>query len=384
MEIFKLFKKKKEKQWTRISFDKIELLLENKKTTFCEENKRIKRELKERFRSFVGEIDEGIRILEGITLEKRREAERVKEIVLSSLGEFIVHLKKLRDNIEKIDTDPEVEQIFERVYFFLKDFEKKSSPHFEKATYLIGKELGDVAQSIKKMDTFLKEISSENRDILAIPIFVSTVERLLNEESDLKKSLEESKQIEKDLIERNKIIETKISRIEKDIENTKKTREYGEMLKQREILEDLKDDLKNRVLEVRSLIDFKKLASIHHSSEKSMQIIKDFKNDLNIVLEKDVSPLLRLLNETESKKVSEGIREIMKRKQDITALEKRLDKNNKTSLIEQDLGEMKKELLIIREELAKQEKITNKFMSKIGDLKEGIIKEFEKNKIELY
>ena len=311
--------------------------------------------------------------MESVEIDKIKEQERIKIIVKENLEKYLSEVQSFKDSLKDLEKDSKNPgRLINEIDRLIGDFQKRSSMSFQKATILIGKELGAIRDCIKKFLANTRKVISENKDSLDKIKTIEIIEEGLSEKNNLenlrlnllKKILEQDKEI--------KEIEKEIKKIGEDIEITKKSRGYIDEITKKKDLENLKEELNNAIFNLKKLIDFKSLASFFHINEKDMKLIKVYKENFKEVFERDDGITLerllkesKLLNET----IKEKINNILEKKRKI-ANSKDIPKKN---VIE----EMKKEIT------SKQNKIEDLNIEKIKEKKrDEKIKENIKNTLE--
>ena len=144
-----LFGKKEEKQIEKIKFGELEEFIIKKKEQNKEKENIIISNISQNILELVSELNEEGEEIKKIDLKDKKAEERIKIIVLENLSYYADHIKKLIENLKKLDKSglTELASSIDRELF---EFDKKSRMSFEKATILVGKELGNVKDSINK------------------------------------------------------------------------------------------------------------------------------------------------------------------------------------------------------------------------------------------
>ncbi|MBD3253025.1 hypothetical protein GF386_04800, partial [Candidatus Pacearchaeota archaeon] len=161
MGFFSFFKPRK-KNIEKTSINNLDEII-NKKKDYTKQQELI-RTIKELVSEFREDIKEKLEILEKIDLTQKKADSRTKFIIKENLTNYMTHLQKLINSLE-IDAS-DLTDLIKKINSVFYDFEKKSHPNFQKATFLIGKELGDTKKSI---DNFFKNLNkkiSENKDFI--------------------------------------------------------------------------------------------------------------------------------------------------------------------------------------------------------------------------
>lgn len=235
-------------------------------------------------KNLVASLKHKIVSLENLDIDKRKENEKLKLVVKENFRLYVDYLRKLIYDLEKVNED-----YVNKVSQLTNNFMKYSTPAFEKATFLIGEQLGEVK---KDVSSFLREISSITQE----NILVFNKENILKEVSSIKARIEESNLLiinsGKKIEENNKILcmnKEKSSKLESEISNLKESKEYKNAQEQRENSRLEIQKLEKEIIKIKEKIDFKLLASIFHTVEKKNSLIHEYANNFRQALEEDKS-----------------------------------------------------------------------------------------------
>ena len=149
MGIFDFFKRKKielELEET-INFNEIDTWIEKKKQSITKKQQEPKQQIEQLLSDILKELEEGINVLKNLDLTEKKAPERAKLIVKQNLYNFINYLENLIQELEKL-TDESFETLISKTNSAFEDFEKKSIMSFQKSTFLIGEELGNIRDII--------------------------------------------------------------------------------------------------------------------------------------------------------------------------------------------------------------------------------------------
>ena len=150
MAWFNLFKKKQppeveEKQI--ISFKDLKQNLKDKEEKQINNTKSLKNQVNKAILEFTEKLKSDIITLRQINLNKKRENEKLKSVVLENLNFYVQSLEKLIENLLFLKS--EEKDYLANLNNVLNTFTKNSRNYFEKATILIGDELGHTQSTIK-------------------------------------------------------------------------------------------------------------------------------------------------------------------------------------------------------------------------------------------
>ncbi|GBE20437.1 MAG TPA: hypothetical protein ENG87_04725 [Candidatus Pacearchaeota archaeon] len=246
---------------------------------------------------FIKELREKIVILENFDVEARKEKEDIKNIVIDSREKYIEFLEDLIKRLNDLE-EPKLEKFTGKINKIFFDFNKSAIKNYERATILIGKEMGSIKESLKVFSKDLlktfkegKSITDSFKNLLIIKEKLSminqideTLGRINGKKSNLNKKI-----IEKE--EENRILKQSLEKI-------KTSSAYLENLTKQKEIESLKEKSKKNILELKQLIDFKALANFFHIFEEQMIIVKTHKEDFQTNFqEDDGKAIIRLLDE---------------------------------------------------------------------------------------
>lgn len=296
MGFFDFFKKKEEKiiEVEKISLEEFPDWLSDKKIKIEKQEQEILIPIKERISQFILELEEKILVLHKIDVGQKKVEEKLKFIVKENLRNYIDYLDKLIIKLKEIGDE---KNIVGKLNFIFTDFKKKSTLSYEKATILIGKEMKDIKESIRKFFMDVEIIIKDNQEI----VDESRIIRLL--EVEIKK-FSEVKKIKSEIGRNIKEYDNKINNFEKDmknneeeISNIKKSEKFLEANKKKEELKSKRRELEKDILNLGGIINFKALANFYHIFEEKMSVIKEYRENFKQTFQKtkgeDIMLLLR-------------------------------------------------------------------------------------------
>tara|TARA_Y100000310_G_scaffold338149_1_gene427032 strand:+ start:984 stop:2138 length:1155 start_codon:yes stop_codon:yes gene_type:complete len=360
MGFWDFFRKKEEQEVEneRISQDELENWLKNKKLEIEKQELDFSDKVKDRNSQFISKLQEEISILKEIDIEKIKSEDKIKLIVNENLENYINYLERLIKKLKDVDNDVDIVENIKSIFF---DFQKTSHMSYEKATFLIGKELGDVRDNIGK---FLED----NENMLKDNQIVINESKIIKEiENDVKK-LKEIKKLNEDNIKNihehdGKIIDlkNKIKKKDKETEILKKSEKFIMEIKNREKLEEKEQELENHILKLREIIDFKELSSFYHSFEKEKNIINTYKENFIQVFHKTSGEdIISLLKEAKlnNENIDDKVKEIEEKKKEINSI---VIGETGVENLETEIKKLKSEIEIINSEKFVKEKKSEKF-----------------------
>lgn len=366
MGLLDLFRGKKQEQKViaDVRIDNLGNFINEKKSELSNKEKEILSIIRRDADSLVSNLEEKINVLENIDLNKKKVDERVKLIVKENLFYFTSNLKKLIINIRSLEAD-DLTKFIEELNKKFFDFEKKSLINYEKATFIIGKELGDIKESISVFFREMNKNLSENKDFFDNLKVINISEAKLkevNEFNDKKKEIRNN--IEKD---NNEISELKKENemFEKSIDKIKKSDTYKEEIDNEIILEEKNKQYEKELSKLREMLNFKALTNAFHSNEKFMSRINYYKNDFKDAFESDGQFIVNLIKEAgiPDDKISEKISKLIKDKENLENLKKNKKDNEirKVLNLQSNIRNNTSEIESFNHESEKEDKLIQKF-----------------------
>ena len=371
MGIFDFFRKKKnvEIRAEKVYLSKIEDWINIKIKEIDAKNKKSFLLIKDKVNILEQEMKGKIIEAGEIDIEKKKSDERIKAVVGEGRKKYLEFVKNLLDDLKNLE-EKEPEKSFEEINKIFSDFNKKAHMSYERATILIGKEMGNIKDSLKFFSKEILEIFNENKNIIDSFSAIKNVQLKLKQKEDF----------EFDIIEINKLInslegeitekEKENERILSEIERIKKSPKHFEYLNKQEKLKSLKRELNEKFNELRHFIDFKALAKFHHIFEGKTEVINFHKDKFQQTFEKDNGEnIIDLLDSANlnNKNISDKISEINKNKKEILEYE---DCKDKTT----DLHLKNEKIILEINELKKSREKEEKRLDKANENKENIVK----------
>jgi len=368
-------KGKEEPKNEKISIKELEPWLLNKKTEIKKQEENFLRVIQERISQLIQEFEEEISVLKKIDVDNKKTEEKIKLIVKENLDYYIYYLEKLMEKLKDMDKE---NNFIEKINSLFSDFEKRSRMNYEKATFLIGKEIAKVKDSIRFFFKDLDNIIKENQDLIDKSKIIPKIEEKIGKFSEINKIKSE---IEKTINEYNEKISSLDDNIKikgGGIEKIKESEEFIEQEKNKKELKKKKEELEGEIYKFREIIDFKALTNFFHIFEKEMHMIKAHKENFREAFQKtNGEEIISLLQESklQDAEIIKKIDEITEKKQEIeniviskTGIEDLEDEIKKTS---SQLNILNSEKGIEKRKYEKQEINLNNIISLI---KEELIK----------
>jgi hypothetical protein len=302
MSFINFFRKKKQKLKKPIDFDEIKILTGDKRKEIKEKEKEIFILIKNKIPEFLENLNEKLEVLENVDINSKKVENKIKLIVKENLINYLRYVKTFMEKMENLD-----EKNFEKFIVNIKqnflDFDKKSYIGYQKVTFLIGKEIAEVKNSIINFSKYLEKLFSINKEVMQNSKIIFSIELKL-------KDLEKVKEIINEIEEKIKLKDNRIKKfndlnekIIKKIEEIKKSKDHIENLKKQEKIKFDNKELEKEIYKLKEMINFKNLANIFHVSEKKMNFLKDYKENFLENFQKDNGVgILNLINETKMDK----------------------------------------------------------------------------------
>jgi len=173
MELVDFFKKiirknivkERKRKTEKVNFNELGNLVENKIKEIEDREKEIFVLIKDKQSIVIKELNEKIRVLESIDVESKKAEDHIKVMVRGNLNNYIVYVKGFIDNLDNLKED-NLEKFIDRVNMIFLDFDKKSNMSYQKATFLIGKEMAVVKETIINFSKYLRKLLDGNKVII--------------------------------------------------------------------------------------------------------------------------------------------------------------------------------------------------------------------------
>lgn len=361
MGFMDIFRKKQVTQEDKpITFDKLDSFIVEETNNFNEKSENLRKELKQLNIEFSNNIQNKIPLLKLITLNKRRENEKLKELVLENLGLYIAHLKKLSEDLDRLDKK-EAKEYLDSMNSIFNNFSKNSATSFERATILIGKELEEVKEIIKEFVRNFNSKIESNKHIFEKLSLIEDLKNSLKELNDLREIIKNSENSAKDLefciLNYNK----EKQKTEKELEDFKKSSEYLEYIKEQDKIKQENKALNEDIFRLKQKIDFRLLLKYFHSNSKKSKIISHYLDDFQNSLKKDINlEIIFLIKEANQPIDEQKLMQI----QGNLANQKIIIENEKLKYLEDSLQRLEQCVLTPKDETEKQAEKIRKFQEK--------------------
>jgi hypothetical protein len=298
MGIFDFFKKKPEVEAKKIDLKDISEFVKMNKFENKEEEKNLQHLIKSKISDLLNNLNVNINALENLDLSTKKAEPRIKLIVKENLNYYINNIKRLIKELKEIKST-EFSEIIKEIDQKIMEFDNRSKLNYEKATILIGKELGEIKQSINNFLNETRVIISKNKPLIEKNKILESLSSGMNELNNHHKIKNDLDKVIKGNNEKIKRIQLEIDIKDNDIKELKDSDEYKKELKDIEAQEKEEKVLQEMIYDLKQLIDFKKLANVYHYDPKKMDIINQYKLSFKKSFEKDNGiEIIKLLNES--------------------------------------------------------------------------------------
>ena len=368
------FRKKQEEEIVEtatISQGEISTWLEKKEQETEKQKQEFLEIVKNNLNKLVSELEEEVDVLKEVDVDEKKAEEKIKLIVKENLGNFINYLEKLILKLKEVNGEVE---ITENINSIFSEFDKRSKLSYEKSTFLIGKELGNVQESIRKFFKELKKISDSNKNLIDELRVISSVETKIGEQEEIAK-------IKVQLEDRIQELGEKIKTKQEELEKLKTSKEFLKENQRKQALETKGQELEQDIGKLRELVDFKALSGFYHKFEKDMAIVRDYRDNFKQAFKKtNGEDLNKLLEESKLGEVVilNKMQEISEKKKEINELVK--EKASST-------GETIKKLVLnihnLNSEKSNEKKKAEKIENNLKEVVNSTKEELKKVNVEL-
>lgn len=353
-----MFKEKEKEEILRekVSFSELDKFIKEKLKEIKIKEQEAISIIKEKIIIFSKEINENIKALNEVDIELKEKNEKIKSTVYEGRKKYVEFLERfIKSMREMADTPTEktdIEKVIGNVNSAFVKFNESSGKSYERATILIGKEMGRIRESIKIFSNELITLFNPGRDMILTSKKFQSIESIIN---DVNNAEENIKKLDKDLEEIEQKIKQKVNDkegIDNRIESIKKSQEYLENKNREKNIQDKEKEIEKLISELRIMINFKSLSNFFHIFEDKMSIVKSYRDDFLEEFNRDEGErILNLLNESKlnTKNKEDKIKQIKEIKDYIKTEKMKIKKDETLGLsseaekISDEIKDMKKE-----------------------------------------
>lgn len=341
----------------KIGFSEIEDFIKKKIDETTEKEKEIITLIKDKITIFTSELKDKIKILEEVNFEAKDKNEKIKSATHEGRKKYIEFLERFIENLETIN-QTSLEKVTEEINTAFTRFNETSGKSYERATILIGKEMGNIKETMKKFSSELINIFNENKEIITNSKRFSLINSQTNEIEEINKNLIKIDEELSDLASKINDKARESKEISENIEKIKNSAEYLENIEKEKFIQIEEEEIEKEILNLKQLINFKALSNFFHIFEDKMAIVKLHKNDFSNEFKSDEgNRLLNLLNESKlnTEKINNTIKNIQEKEREIER-SKKIIKKDETQPLEHELEKINQEVQGFMNEIGWAEK----------------------------
>jgi len=364
MSWFDFFEKKEAKNKTKLSFKEVISRIDQEKDKSEIKCQRINEEIKRNLLFFISELKSQVHILKSVTLEQRREQEKIKKIVLENLYFYISLLEKLIKDLEETDENVKTEVYINKIQDIFNNFKKRAYKSFEKSTILIGKELEIVQKIIKTSFKNFNEIIDENKEVFEKRILIEQLQNLVQEIYNTKDIQEEIKNSIKGLVKTKNELQIEKGLVEKQYEYFKEGREFQDFLKQKEKIKEERNELNQEILRTKEKINLKFLLKHFHEDPKKNSLLTNYKDNFLDALDEDKDlEIIKIIKEVYDTEIDEEINKI-KQKNDELKIDNKNDAEKEANSLVDKIKDIALKIMNIEDQIQEESKKASRFGGK--------------------
>jgi hypothetical protein len=377
-KIKKLFeedkKPEKETRTESISFEQLPKKIEALIKESSAKNQGLRKQIDERISAFALDIGGLINNLKQVDLSKRKEYDKIKVAVKQNLELYIFYLDKLSKDLKKLE-DGDLGKHIDKIFLILNDFNKASYAPFEKATFLIGKEMAAARNAVMAFAQDMNRIVEDNKTFFEEAKLINQVNNLVKEAVQAEALSKDAEFKIANFGEKIKSLREEHENTKKEIDNVKNSEDYKKDSEEKEDYIRKQNLLEKELQLIRQKTELKSLAKVFHHDKKKSHLIKEYSNDFKKALKSDETlEIVRMVEEVQKIDISslKGIQEkLAESSMPVTKTDKAiLGLEDKLKSIESEV--INKEAAI-NEEKRKQERLAKKKEKTIGELR-GLVK----------
>lgn len=388
MGFFDFLKKKQQEEIKKevIRFENIDEWITNKEKDILEKDQALVLQIKQRTLLLINELGVKTGVLEKIDVREKKVEDRVKFIVKENLDKYIILLRRLIPNLKEIKFNNSYDTTA-RINSLIYEFEKRSAMNYEKATFLIGRELEDVKKAISNYFKDIKELLKDNKysDQTQLLIKIETKLKDLEELEKIKREIESTiSGNEEKMINLEGWIDSK----KESIKNMRESEDYKNELEKEEYFETKKQDIEKEIFALKDIIEIKQLANKLHSNSKMMILVNEFNSNFIRAFQRDNgASLIALLEEAGMnnsfalKKINELVHDLKNFNTDSKEVSKK--ERQRISTQEEEIKKMRLEIDYLQGENSKERKRHEKILENKSEIINSIKNELEKMNVEV-
>jgi hypothetical protein len=214
-------------------------------------------------------------------------------------------------------------------------FNENSSKSYERATILIGKEMGNIRETLKRFSNELIDIFNADKEIILTSKRLSLIRLKANENKKIDEESIKANENIADITNKINDKEEENKKISDKIDKIRNSQEYLDNIEKEKNIQLQEKEIEKEISELRQLIDFKVLSNFFHIFEDRMSIVKLYRDDFTVEFKKDSgNRLLNLLNESKlnSEKIYDKIKHLQDKEKEIEEGKKDIKEDETQSL----------------------------------------------------
>ncbi len=300
----------------RLEFKELENWLNQRHIRERENSKKILKEIHLAIDKFIKRLDEKREILLKVDIKDKKVQELLKQVSEDNLHRYIDYLRRLGEKLKECHKE-DLEKAIQDIDKTFLEFNQQSRVVYERATILIGKELGEAKETVISFGKEINSIINNNKELLEdlkISLIVKTSLAELKELDNQKAEIaSNTKEAERKL----SFIKEKEGELEQKLTKKRKSEEYllQEERKQKALI--TKGEIERKLLKLKKELDFKNLEKTFHSIDKKLKIVREYESDFNKILSPERNELIDLFEESKKERTRREIETIILRKEEI-------------------------------------------------------------------
>jgi len=335
----------------------------------------IKEKLIQDISTFRKEIVNQINILQSVSLQKRKEEERMKLVVKENLYVYISHIKRLIEDLNKISILPPKDYIPKAGYIF-NNFSQTSRNSFEKATILIGEEIGKAKDIVNNLISSYNSSSKQLEPILSKISHINLLNSNIIEQENIKNSEQEILNIKQKAEKEIKTIEESIKQLETQIKDYRNSDDYKNLEIEKQKNQSELKIIEQEILKIKQGINIKSLSNIYHIDKKKLNLLQRYSdNFINTLKEDSKLEILTMIKSDNLKELKDKLITLSQQiKQEI---------DDKSSIIEKQIQRLRSEIVDKSQEIEQSEKRKIKLKERQSEVAKEILEKAKVLKIEI-
>lgn len=352
-------------------------------TEFERNTNLLEEEIKEQLSKKLGELSTQLeqknQILKTIDISSQKVEEKIKLIVKENLPYYILHVDQLITSIDAILNQREstnLEDFINSITISFNDFEKRSFKNYQKATILIGKEMGDSKEIITYfVNSFQKKIKEQEALFLKKKNF-DQIKKEVQEYQELKKNEQHMKESIIKSSEKEDFLKKEKDEKEQELSSYKKSFPYLNFISSQEEKKKKLQEIDKEISMIKQALNIKFLKKFFHTDKKKARLIQEYEI-LDTALENDSGlNIVKIAQEALEKGGPQELSLITREKLESIRNQKKtliIQQDPRIDFYEEAIKKRELEILSVRSELEKEtrklEKIRERQISLINSLK---------------